>query len=154
MRRNYLLLACVTFLVFTLGAQSATGPDATSISSLEPSLQKAIHEYDAAQVHADRAELERLLAPDYFIVRPRGLGDRASLIDGMAHPGMKLEPFTVVKPFTRSFGDTVVTGGWVALKGSDGGRPFEEKFRFSDVWSKRNGRWYVVMTQLTPSEAP
>ena len=122
--------------------------------ALEPDLVQAIHNYDAAQVRGDRAELERLVAADYLIVRPHGLGDRESLIAGMAHPGMKLQPFTVVHPFTRNYGTTVITGGWVELKGMDGAERFDEKFRFSDVWSKRAGRWYVVMTQLTPADKP
>ncbi len=152
--RRILLLLMIAFLANPLLAQKIEEGANAEFATLEPTLIKAIHDYDAAQVHGDRKELERLVAPDYLIVRPRGLGDRASLIDGMTHAGTMLEPFTILKPFTRNYGDTVVTGGWVALKGTDGGKPFEEKFRFSDVWSKRHGRWFVVMTQLTPSEAP
>lgn len=148
------LVACaLSALTAPAGAQTSSD-QSPALKGLEPSLVKAIHDYDAAQIHGDRAELERLVAADYLIVRPRGTGDRASLIQGMTHAGMKLEPFTVMKPFTRNYGTTVVTGGWAALKGVDGGKPFEEKFRFSDVWSKRGGRWYVVMTQLTPSDTP
>lgn len=147
-RWAFLLLAGVAFESGVAVAQKVSG------SPLEASLVKAIKEYDEAQLHGDRSALERLVADDYLIVRPKGAGDKASLIANMSHAGMKLEPFTVLKPFTRNYGTTVVTGGWAELKGVDGGERFSEKFRFSDVWSKREGRWYVVMTQLTPSEAP
>lgn len=135
-------------------AHKASQSANAQFEKLDPALIKAIHDYDAAQIHGDRGELERLVAPDYLIVRPRGLGDRASLIDGMSGASARLEPFNVLKPFTRNYGETVITGGWVDLKGTNGGKPFEEKFRFSDVWSRRHGTWFVVMTQLTPSEAP
>lgn len=121
---------------------------------LEKSLLQAIREYDEAQLHGNRTALEQLVADDYLIVRPRGVGDKASLIANMSHAGLKLEPFTILKPFTRNYGNTVVTGGWAELKGVDGGKSFSEKIRFADVWSKREGRWRVVMTTLTPAEAP
>lgn len=136
------------------GAPQIPASERTEAVPLESSLVQAMKDYDAAQLHGDRAELERLVAPDYLIVRPRGIGDRTSLIDGMAHPGIKMEPFTVEKPFTRNYGATVITGGWAELKGQDGAERFDEKFRFADVWTKRSGRWFVVMTTLTPSEIP
>jgi hypothetical protein len=123
-------------------------------ASIEPALVQAMKDYDAAQLHGDRAELERLVAPDYLIVRPAGLGDRASLIRNVAGTGIKTDPFMIVQPFTRNFGGTVITGGWCDLHGTDNGKYWEQKTRFADVWTKREGRWWVVMTTLTPSEHP
>lgn len=130
------------------GAQSSPTPDSLLVG-LEPGLVKVIHAHDTAQMKADRAAMEKIVADDYVIVRPRGNGDKASLIENMTHAGMKLDPFVVEKPFVLNLGTTVITGGWAELKGTDKGEAFSEKFRFSDVWTKRGGRWYLVMTQLT-----
>jgi len=148
-------------LVWTLCMVMAAGAWGQSSSPrmfeglpLEPALVQAMKDYDAAQMHGDRAALERLVADDYLIVRTGGLGDKASLIQNVAHAGQKTDPFVIVNPFTRNYGTTVVTGGWCDLHGVDGGKRFSQKTRFADVWTKRNGRWWVVMTTLTPSETP
>jgi hypothetical protein len=120
----------------------------------EPALVQAMKAYDLAQERGDRAALERLVADDYLIVHTGGLGNKAELIQSLAHPGLRNDPFTVVAPFTRNYGATVVAGGWVDLHGTDGGKPWDQKTRFADVWAKRKGRWWVVMTTLTPSEKP
>lgn len=132
----------------------SSSPRMFSGPPLEPSLVQAMKDYDEAQIVGDRAALERLVADDYLIVRPHGLGDKASLLHNVAHPGLKTDPYTITNPFTRNYGSTVVTGGWVDLTGVDGGKRFSEKTRFADVWNKRNGRWWVVMTTLTPSDTP
>ena len=132
----------------------ASSPRMFEGQPLEPSLVQAMKDYDAAQLHGDRAEMERLVADDYLIVRTGGLGDKASLLYNVSHPGVKTDPFVIVNPFTRNYGTTVITGGWCDLHGTDGGKPFSQKTRFADVWNKRNGRWWVVMTTLTPSDTP
>ncbi len=132
----------------------ASQPAMTSGPPLEPSLVQAIKDYDAAQLQGDRAEMQRLVAPDYIIVRPGGLGDRANLIHNVAGPGVKTDPFTIVQPFTRNYGNTVIAGGWCNLHGTENGKPWAQRTRFADVWTKRHGRWQVVMTTLTPSDNP
>ena len=150
------LILLVSVLVAGAFAHTQNHPPAALISgpALEPSLVQAIKDYDAAQLHGDRAELERLVAPDYLIVRPGGLGDRASLIRNVAAPAVKTDPFTIVQPFTRNYGTTVIAGGWCDLHGTQNGKPWTQKTRFADIWTKRNGRWWVVMTTLTPSDTP
>ena len=46
-------------------------------------LARAVREYDEAQVHSDRAALNRLLADDYLLINS-SLKLRAQLIDGAA----------------------------------------------------------------------
>lgn len=152
------VLSILVLLCAMAGVAGARGPVSKpamiSGMPLEHSLVQAMRDYDAAQLHGDRAELERLVAPDYLIVRPGGLGDRASLIHNVAGPGVKTDPFTIMRPFTRNFGSTVIAGGWCDLHGTENGKAWAQKTRFADVWTKRHGRWQVVMTTLTPSETP
>ena len=57
-------------------------------------LAKAVHDYDEAQVHGNKAELRRLVADDYTLVNSSGhVQTKAELIKDYTTPGYKIEPF-------------------------------------------------------------
>ncbi|MFI4965342.1 MAG: nuclear transport factor 2 family protein [Caulobacterales bacterium] len=124
-------------------------------AALPPDLARAAKAYDLAQMHSDRAELERLLAPDYRLFNSAGqVQDKASFIADSTAPGFRMEPFTVDEPLETVMGDTALLGGVATLKGTDGGKPFAARLRFMDVWAKRGGAWQVIFTQATRVAAP
>ena len=119
-------------------------------AALPPDLAKAAHAYDLAQMHNDKAALERLLAPDYQLFNSGGqVQDKASFIADSTAPDFRLEPFKVEEPLEKVMGGTALLGGVVTLKGLSGGQPFTARLRFMDVWAKRAGHWQVVFTQAT-----
>lgn len=123
---------------------------AVAHAGLPPDLARAAHDYDLAQMRNDKAELERLLAPDYRLFNSAGqVQDKESFIADSTAPTWKLAPFKVEEPLERLEGDTAFLGGVATLKGSSAGRAFSSRLRFMDVWAKRDGRWQVVFTQAT-----
>jgi hypothetical protein len=119
-------------------------------TSLPADLAKAAHAYDLAQMHNDKAELERLLAPDYRLFNSGGqVQDKASFIADSTAPDFHMEPFKVEDPLETVMGDTALLGGVATLKGVSGGQPFTARLRFMDVWARRAGHWQVVFTQAT-----
>lgn len=119
--------------------------------ALPADLAKAAHDYDQAQVTSNRAELERLLAPDYRLHNSGGqVQDKASFIADQIAPGYKLEPFVVEEKVEKVMGgDTAILGGVARARGTSGGEAYDVRLRFIDVWEKRNGRWVVVFSQAT-----
>jgi hypothetical protein len=116
-------------------------------------LAAAVHGYDQAQIHGNRAELERWLADDYLLVNSSGKTEtKAQLIADYTAPGFTLEPFTVEEPVEKVWNDGAVMGGIATLRGMDGGKRYEARLRFADIWAKRHGRWRVIYTQV--SKAP
>ena len=125
-------------------------PLATFASDIPKDLADAVADYDAAQVNGDRAELERLVADDYTLVNSTGrVQDKAQLIADYTTPGYKIEPFKILEPVEKAWGDGAVMGGLVHLKGTDGGKPFAVTLRFADIWAKRHGKWQVVYTHVS-----
>ena len=119
-------------------------------AALPADLAKAAHDYDQAQIKRDKAALERLLADDYRLANSSGqVETKAQFIADQTAPGYKLEPFTVEEPIERVMGDVALLGGVARLKGTDGGKAYDVRLRFLDVWQKRGGRWQVVFTQAT-----
>lgn len=119
-------------------------------ADLPADLAKAVHDYDEAQIHGDRAELERLLADDYTLVNSSGrIQNKAQLIADYTNPGYKIEPFEIRQPIEKVWSDGAVMGGIVDLRGIDGGKPFAVTLRFADIWAKRNGKWQVIYTHVS-----
>ena len=119
-------------------------------ADLPADLAKAVKDYDAAQIHGNKTELQRLVADDYTLVNSSGrIQSKAALIADYTAPGYKIEPFEIQQPVERVWSDGAVMGGVVDLRGTDGGKPFAVKLRFADIWAKRNGKWQVIYTHVS-----
>jgi len=122
---------------------------AAASAHIPPDLRAAVAAYDKAQVDGNRAELERWLADDYLLINSGGKTEtKAELIADYTAPGFELEPFTIEQPVEKLWSDGAVMGGIATLRGTDGGKRYEVRLRFADIWAKRGGRWQVVYTQV------
>jgi len=123
---------------------------ATPTAHIPPALARAVEGYDRAQYTENRRELERWLADDYLLVNSSGATEtKAQLIADYTAPGFDLQPYTVEQPIEKVWRDGAVMGGIVTLRGTDGGKTFEARLRFADIWAKRNGRWQVIYTHVS-----
>jgi ketosteroid isomerase-like protein len=123
---------------------------AANAADLPADLARAVKDYDEAQVHGDKAQLQRLVADDYTLVNSSGrIQNKAELIADYTAPGYKIEPFEITEPVEKVWSDGAVMGGVVDLRGTDGGKPFAVKLRFADIWAKRNGKWQVIYTHVS-----
>jgi hypothetical protein len=119
-------------------------------AELPADLAKAVRDYDEAQIHGNKAELQRLVADDYTLVNSSGrVQTKAELIADYTTPGYRIEPFEILQPVEKVWSDGAVMGGVVNLRGTDGGKPFAVTLRFADIWARRNGKWQMVAWQAT-----
>jgi hypothetical protein len=122
----------------------------TNAAELPADLAKAVRDYDEAQIHGNKAELQRLVADDYTLVNSSGrVQNKAELIADYTTPGYKIEPFEILQPVEKVWSDGAVMGGVVNLRGTDGSKPFSVTLRFADIWAKRNGKWQVIYTHVS-----
>jgi hypothetical protein len=144
--------------LFPSSAQSQPAPahETHHYDLADPALARAAQRYDWAQEgKGNRANLEKLVADDYVLVRASGkVTNKAALIELVCHPGTYTNPYTVETPFVRDLGNTVILGGWVNLTGTDGGKPFGQKARFADIWHKGSKGWQLTFTQVTLADHP
>ena len=146
LRRRHVERACGSRLIAALAALCSVA----NAAEIPADLAKAVHDYDEAQVHGNKAELQRLVADDYTLVNSTGrIQNKAELIADYTTPGYKIEPFEILEPVEKVWSDGAVMGGVVNLRGTDGGKPFAVTLRFADIWAKRNGKWQVVYTHVS-----
>lgn len=141
---RHLLLALVAPLLI------AAAPDT------ESEVKAAAQAFDQAQLAGDKAVLERMVADDFIIVRGSGRrADKRDFIAGWTTPGVTFQPLQIQDPvYVRLGPDAAIVGGRVELHGAENGKPFVERFHFSDVFARRAGRWQVVFVQVTPTPKP
>ena len=115
---------------------------------------QAIIDLDAKRMTAmaakDVATLEAVLADDLIYTHSSArLDTKRSLIDAMVK-GTTV--YTGVEPSdvkAQDLGDTVVLTGIAQIKVVSNGTPNEFGVRFTDVYTRRNGRWQMVTWQST-----
>ena len=115
---------------------------------------QAIIDLDAKRVTAmaakDVATLEAVLADDLIYTHSSArLDTKRSLIDAMVK-GTTV--YTGVEPSdvkAQDLGDTVVLTGIAQIKVVSNGTPNAFGVRFTDVYTRRNGRWQMVTWQST-----
>lgn len=135
-------------LAMLIAAQVHAGQEVGDYRGLPDDLAAAATAYDLAQFHADRAELERLLADDYTLAGSNGKNqNKAEFIDDSTAPGSKTSYLAITQQVRKVWSDGAVLGGMFDARGTDRGKPFAMKGRFVDVWAKRDGRWQVIFTQ-------
>jgi ketosteroid isomerase-like protein len=120
------------------------------------SLEAAAQAFDAAQQNHDRETISRFLAPDFQYVTRKGLLlGRDAFITNTTDPKETLEPFVVSDHRVLQLGpDAGIASGDSIVRGTLDGKPFADRFRYADVFARRNGLWVVVYTQVTALPAP
>ena len=139
-------------LVVLAGVALSPATGQTRNSKAERELLKLQREWlDAYQKH-DAAALERIEADDFTLTEADGQvttkpEDVASIRN--AKPPQPDDSFDAEDVQVRLYGDTAILMGRVILKYRNKGQMVVERYRYTDTYLKRRGRWRVVASQLT-----
>lgn len=140
-------------LAVVVGAtQAACRPAGEAPRDPAADIRRAAAAFDQAQLHRDRAALERFLADDLVFVRGSGkVEGKAAFVATFTDPGLVLDPFTIRNPIFVRLGDrSGLVGGEAILTGTESGKRFSEHIHYADVFTWRDGRWQVAYVQVTP----
>jgi ketosteroid isomerase-like protein len=120
------------------------------------SLEAAAQAFDEAQQNHDRAAISGFLAPDFQYVTRKGLLlGRDAFITNTTNPKETLEPVVIADHRVLRLGpDAGIASGDSVVRGTLDGKAFTDRFRYADVFARRNGLWVVVYTQVTALPAP
>jgi hypothetical protein len=126
------------------------------INAQSGSLEIAAQAFDDAQLHHDGAAISDFLAPDFQYVTRKGLLlGRDAFITATANHQETLEPFVVSDHRVLQLGpDAGIASGDAIIRGTLNGKAFTDRFRYADVFARRNGKWMVVYTQVTAPPPP
>jgi ketosteroid isomerase-like protein len=127
-------------------------PEASSVPAapVEQTLMQLERDWTQASLKKDIDALNRIMADDWVAIDFQGktvtkAQTLANLKAGL--PATQAAGLGEMK--VRVFGDTAVVTGSDTEKSSSKGKDVVEKYLWTDVFVKRNGRWQAVASQST-----
>ena len=141
--RPHLVFAAVLLAASapTLAAQTPTARPTTSV---ERALFRLEDQWTRALVRRDSAGFDRLLAPRFVYTENDQVMTKAQLIDAVVHGSDTVESAGNEDMKAYVHGTTAVVTGWLVVRGRGKDGPFDRRYRYTDTWVQRRGRWQVV----------
>lgn len=100
-----------------------------------------------ALVTRDSTIFLRLLAPDYVYSDERGTFTKRQVIDE-TFGGTDRVTFAANEGMRAHLhGDAAVVTGILATRGRGKDGPFQHRYRYTDTWVRRGGRWIMIASQ-------
>jgi ketosteroid isomerase-like protein len=148
-----LLGSAVAMFWLSLSPQPVVADDFRS-KNVERVIAKLERNWAAAIVNKDTEALERLLAPEFNGTTPTGI----TYTREMAIADLKSGVYVVDEMYfdeiaVNVYGNTAVAFIRQQEKSKYGTENFSGVYYYTDVWVKRNGRWQVVASHGSPSNA-
>lgn len=130
-----LLLPCVQ-------PQAQDDSEQAKIRALEAKIMEA---YKQRQVDA----FATLLDDDFVITFEDGSTyGKTGYLSFTASNSLHVEVSEMSDTKVRLHGNTAIVTGTYHERGRDGGRPFDNRDRFTDVWIKKDGKWRLVASHF------
>ncbi len=149
MRRFHHVFAIVLLLGLGPAALRAQDRDTRTLSGVED-------EWAGALVRRDTTTLRRFLAPGFVYTEDDRTTDRDAVLRDVAAGPDTVEAARNEGVRVHRIGTAAAVTGWLIVRGRGARGPFEHRYRFTDTWVFRGGRWQVVAAQdyaLSPIQA-
>lgn len=132
------MIAVLLAVVLVVNVQDA---DTRTLLQLE-------NNWASALVKRDRGTFERLLADGFVYTENDQLMDRATVLNSIVAGADTVMLARNDSMVVHRYGPaTAVVTGWLVVAGRGATGEFEHRYRFTDTWVKRGGRWQIVAAQ-------
>ena len=137
-------------LLCLLSLQSVLGQSSTATMSVEKHIKDLEHQWAQATVRGDVSAVGEFEAEDitftdadgHHFGKAKDLQDLRTGNDQM--PAIELTDLKV-----QVYGNTAIATGVNITKWTHEGRDVSGRYRFTDTWIQRDGRWKVIASQIT-----
>lgn len=143
----------MSFVGISLCACETVGED----TGVQRGLIQAQHRWEDALRRFDLPAMQSLLAQDDTQIDFRGLAqDRASWLHDFGaatanvRSGASRYEMSFDEETARQYHDVAIVTGRLSVKGKRNAGVVERTVRFTTVWVRRSGSWYLVNYQATP----
>jgi ketosteroid isomerase-like protein len=142
------VIAIAFLCLFSLSL--AAGQEASKTSSVEDQIKKQEQNWAQATVTEGAAAVDQYEADDIIDTDPSGrVTDKTQDKTDLSSGDLKFQSIELSELNVHVYGDTAVAAGTSTVKGTYKGQDISGKYRFTDVWVKRNGKWHAVASQST-----
>jgi Domain of unknown function (DUF4440) len=101
-------------------------------------------EWALALIHRDGAVFRRLLADRFIYTEDDRTMSRDDVLHEVVAGADTVQAARNEDMRVHRFGETAVVTGWLVVAGQGPSGRFDRRYRFTDTWVKRGGRWQIV----------
>jgi ketosteroid isomerase-like protein len=145
----------VTMLIFLPTVSSAQ--EAASSAKLVEELRATVRKYDDALRRGDAAAVAQFWTPDYTFVNPKGqrltraerldnVRTARTTFDSLAHEPKEEQ----IRTYGGDRDPVAVYTALLSIGGRYSGQAEQGQYRVLVVWTRRDGRWQQLASQMTP----
>jgi len=105
-------------------------------------------DWASALIKRDSVVFQRLLAPGFVYTENDQMMDRAAVLHAVVAGSDTVAAAHNEAMRVHRYGPvTAVVTGWLVVRGRGAHGAFDRRYRFTDTWVKRAGRWQIVAAQ-------
>lgn len=133
----------LTLAIVSHGRSQGVSEDEGRILALETA-------WNHAEQSKDVAALDQLLAPELVYIDYDGsLQNKEQFLAAVKSEGLSPAQIVNESQTAKVFGDCAIVTGIYREKGTNNGKPYTRRGRFTDTWVKINNTWRCVASQST-----
>ncbi len=145
--KNVLAIALLCLLSLSL---AAAGQKTSKKGTVEDQIKEHEQNWAQATIKEGAAAVDQYEADDIIDTDPSGrVTDKAQDKIDLSSGDLKFQSIEVSDLKVHVYGNTAVAAGTNMTKGTYKGQDISGKYRFTDTWVKRNGKWQAVASQST-----
>ena len=134
---------------------AAAASPAPADGTVGDTLSKLEQEWAEAVVHHDAAAIARIEADDFIGTDPDGMvTSKTEDIEAARSQAFDITSFKLAGIKVSLYGTAAVLTGQTTFAGTAGGHDIGGKYRWTDVFVQRDGKWQVVASQATSIAPP
>lgn len=104
-------------------------------------------EWTRALIRRDTAAFRRLTVPGFIYTEDNAVMNQNELVRAIATSPDKIEWAGNEEMKLHDYSPTAVVTGILVVKGRNKGGRFTNRYRFTDTWLLRNGKWQAIAAQ-------
>lgn len=116
------------------------GSDSVIIIQLENNWAKAL-------IKKDEEAFKKYLAADFFYMENENLYTREEVLQSLLSVTDVVEDAFNEDMQVHLYDNTAIVTGWLYINGKSSGTSFKRKYRYTDIWLKKNGEWQIIAAQ-------
>jgi ketosteroid isomerase-like protein len=126
-----------------VGAQVARSGKEPGVA-VERTLFALEEDWTRALVRRDGATFDRLLDDNFVYTENDQVMTKPELIHAVVSGSDTVESAANEEMRAYVHGNTAVVTGWLVMRGRGASGAFDRRFRYTDTWLYRGGRWRVI----------
>lgn len=138
-----LILSTASVLFLAQNKAASSADDKSMILALESA-------WNQAEIHHDATAVAAIMADTFISVDHHGaFQNKSQYLASLKDLSFKPEEIANSDTSVYLYGNTAIVTSVYRTKGTDDGKPFVHRGRFTDTWVKLNGEWKCVANQET-----